>query len=45
VQTAVATQGLGLYEGLDWLSNTLKTLQGRGQATSVGTSGEKIFGR
>jgi len=45
VQNAVATQGLGLYEGLDWLSSTLKTLQSRGQATSVGTSGERTFSR
>lgn len=41
VQSAVATQGLGLYEGLDWLSETLKTMQARGVATSVGTSGER----
>ena len=41
VQSAVATQGLGLYEGLDWLSDTLKTMQARGVATSVGTSGER----
>ena len=38
VQSAVATQGLGLYEGLDWLSSTLKSLHSRGVATSVGTS-------
>jgi Arf/Sar family protein len=31
VQSAVATQGLGLYEGLDWLSDTLKTMQARGR--------------
>ena len=30
VQSAVATQGLGLYEGLDWLSSTLKSLHSRG---------------
>jgi len=30
-QSAVATQGLGLYEGLDWLSGTLKTMQSRGE--------------
>lgn len=41
VQSAIATRGEGLYEGLDWLSSTLKSMQGRGQATSVGTSGEK----
>ena len=41
VQSAVATQGLGLYEGLDWLSDTLKQMQARGVATSVGTSGER----
>ena len=41
VQSAVATQGLGLYEGLDWLSDTLKGMQARGVATSVGTSGER----
>ena len=40
-QSAVATQGLGLYEGLDWLSGTLKTMQSRGVKTSVGTSGAK----
>lgn len=45
VQNAVATQGLGLYEGLDWLSSTLKSMQRAGQATSVGTSGEKLGGR
>jgi ADP-ribosylation factor protein 1 len=27
VQGAVATRGEGLYEGLDWLSSTLKTIQ------------------
>jgi Arf/Sar family protein len=42
VQGAVATKGLGLYEGLDWLSSTLKTMQLSGQKTSVGTSGERI---
>jgi ADP-ribosylation factor protein 1 len=41
VQSAVATHGLGLYEGLDWLSDTLKSMQARGVATSVGTSGER----
>ena len=40
-QSAVATQGLGLYEGLDWLSGTLKSMQSRGLRTSVGTSGAK----
>ena len=27
--------------GLDWLSDTLKQMQARGVATSVGTSGER----
>ena len=36
VQGAVATKGLGLYEGLDWLSSALKTIIKR-QKTSVGT--------
>lgn len=27
VQGAISTQGEGLYEGLDWLSNTLKAMQ------------------
>ena len=40
-QSTVATQGLGLYEGLDWLSGTLKSMQSRGLRTSVGTSGAK----
>ena len=31
----------GLYEGLDWLSGTLKSMQSRGLRTSVGTSGAK----
>jgi Arf/Sar family protein len=26
VQGAIATKGEGLYEGLDWLSNTLKQM-------------------
>ena len=42
VQGAVATKGLGLYEGLDWLSSTLKSMQLSGKKTSVGTSGERI---
>eukprot|EP01024_Parvocaulis_polyphysoides_P053578 TRINITY_DN5346_c0_g1_i1.p1 TRINITY_DN5346_c0_g1~~TRINITY_DN5346_c0_g1_i1.p1 ORF type:complete len:192 (-),score=17.23 TRINITY_DN5346_c0_g1_i1:159-734(-) len=36
VQGSIATRGEGLYEGLDWLSNTLKQMQRQGQATSVG---------
>jgi ADP-ribosylation factor protein 1 len=36
VQGTVATAGDGLYEGLDWLSNTLKTIQRGGGHTSVG---------
>ena len=35
-QGTVATRGEGLYEGLDWLANTLKDMQRRGQPTSVG---------
>ena len=35
VQGTIATRGDGLYEGLDWLSNTLKDLQRQGVATSV----------
>lgn len=27
VQGAISTRGEGLYEGLDWLSGVLKTLQ------------------
>ena len=38
VQATVATQGTGLYEGLEWLSRTIKGLHRRGQHTSVGTS-------
>ena len=38
VQGTVATKGEGLYEGLDWLSSTLKALHRAGQHTSVGTS-------
>ena len=41
VQSAVATQGLGLYEGLDWLSSTLDRMRALGVATSVGLSGER----
>lgn len=29
-------RGEGLYEGLDWLSNTLKTMKRSGEVTSVG---------
>jgi len=36
VQGTVATAGDGLYEGLDWLSNTLKAVQRSGGHTSVG---------
>ncbi|KAK3254001.1 hypothetical protein CYMTET_36769 [Cymbomonas tetramitiformis] len=36
VQGTVATEGEGLYEGLDWLSTTLKSIQATGQSTSVG---------
>jgi hypothetical protein len=39
VQGAVATKGEGLYEGLDWLSNTLKTMQRSGVNTSVNALG------
>lgn len=35
VQGAVAIKGEGLYEGLDWLSSTLKTMQRGGTNTSV----------
>jgi ADP-ribosylation factor protein 1 len=38
VQGTVATRGEGLYEGLDWLSGTLKALHRSGQHTSVGNS-------
>ena len=31
----LACRGDGLYEGLDWLSNTLKQLRRQGVATSV----------
>mmetsp|Transcript_30992 Transcript_30992/g.98952 ORF Transcript_30992/g.98952 Transcript_30992/m.98952 type:complete len:200 (+) Transcript_30992:254-853(+) len=44
VQSTVATQGQGLYEGLDWLASTLKSLQRAGKSTSVGgpnTSGPR----
>lgn len=34
VQGAIATRGEGLYEGLDWLSATLKSLN-RGQPTAA----------
>ncbi|CAD7704262.1 unnamed protein product [Ostreobium quekettii] len=36
VQASIAIRGEGLYEGLDWLSNTLKSLKRAGEATSVG---------
>jgi ADP-ribosylation factor protein 1 len=35
VQSAIAIRGEGLYEGLDWLANTLKSMQRTGQPTSV----------
>ena len=38
VQGTIATQGVGLYEGLDWLSRTIKTIHRSGGHTSVGTS-------
>jgi hypothetical protein len=38
VQGTIATTGEGLYEGLDWLSSTLKALHRSGQHTSVGDS-------
>jgi len=36
VQGAVATRGEGLYEGMDWLSSTLKSLN-RGTSVSRST--------
>jgi Arf/Sar family protein len=41
VQGTIATKGEGLYEGLDWLSRTLKSLHRSGQHTGVGIS--KVF--
>ena len=41
VQASCATQGLGLYEGLDWLSSTLTKMRRNGVVTSVGSSGER----
>lgn len=38
VQGTIATQGEGLYEGLDWLARTLKQMHRMGQHTSVGDS-------
>jgi ADP-ribosylation factor protein 1 len=38
VQGTIATRGDGLYEGLDWLSGTLKMMRRLGQNTSVGDS-------
>ena len=35
VQGTVATKGEGLYEGLDWLSTTLRNMQRSGISTSV----------
>lgn len=39
VQGSIAIRGEGLYEGLDWLANTLKTMQRTGQPTSVSAVG------
>ena len=39
IQGTCAPKGEGLYEGLDWLSTTLKTMQAKGQPTSVSTPG------
>lgn len=39
VQSTVATRGEGLYEGLDWLATTLKSMQRRGEHTSVKAEG------
>ncbi|GAB4818870.1 hypothetical protein N2152v2_005916 [Parachlorella kessleri] len=39
VQGAVAIKGEGLYEGLDWLSSTLKSMQRAGTITSVNAMG------
>eukprot|EP01018_Ginkgo_biloba_P028586 Gb_41120 [translate_table: standard] len=38
IQGSCATKGEGLYEGLDWLSVTLKEMQATGVSTSVGSS-------
>eukprot|EP00892_Ulva_mutabilis_P011607 jgi/Ulvmu1/8819/UM048_0075.1 len=38
VQSSVATRGEGLYEGLDWLSATLKHLRRTGVSTSVSSA-------
>eukprot|EP00210_Caulerpa_lentillifera_P004345 g4143.t2 len=35
-QGSIAIRGEGLYEGLDWLSNTLNTMRKSGEITSVG---------
>eukprot|EP00898_Chlorokybus_atmophyticus_P004062 jgi/Chlat1/4657/Chrsp3S00436 len=39
VQGAVATQGEGLYEGLDWLASTLKSVLASGGSTAVNALG------
>ncbi|CAI5490851.1 unnamed protein product [Closterium sp. Naga37s-1] len=39
IQGTCAPKGEGLYEGLDWLSNTLKTMQAKGLPTSVMSAG------
>uniref|UniRef100_A0A0D9VJU5 ADP-ribosylation factor n=1 Tax=Leersia perrieri TaxID=77586 RepID=A0A0D9VJU5_9ORYZ len=38
IQGSCALKGDGLYEGLDWLANTLKELQASGRLPSGGTS-------
>ena len=38
VQGTIATRGDGLYEGLDWLSSSLRAMHRAGQHTSVGNS-------
>lgn len=39
VQGSIAIRGEGLYEGLDWLATTLKSMQRTGQPTSVSAVG------
>lgn len=39
VQGSIAVKGDGLYEGLDWLAGTLKSMQRQGQTTSVNAVG------
>ncbi|KAJ3681644.1 hypothetical protein LUZ60_014217 [Juncus effusus] len=38
IQGTCALKGDGLYEGLDWLSTSLKEIQSSGRSTSVGSS-------